>query len=231
MTNRTTIIVSFIFATLLTTAAVEFFYNSLETMLTPARDAKILATPPGPQAPFAAGSSPRQINGETPLAMSEDYAIILSRNLFGRPPSAKQTALPPKRSPILATTSLDLVLLGTIGGDQEEQRAIIRNKKSRHQGIYRTGDRIEQAQIKAIRRGQIILTFNGKDEILLMEEMKSPPGPRGSRNITMPDVYDISGGNTLERQGITEPSVVPPPATVPRRRMTFKPKRSQVKKP
>ena len=73
-------------------------------------------------------------------------------------------------------------------------------------------------------RGKIILTVNGKDEILLMGELKSPPPtvrkipsiPK--RTIAQPDVYTPDHSN--ENEATVEQS---PPLAVPKRRLTLQP--------
>jgi type II secretory pathway component PulC len=100
-----------------------------------------------------------------------DYSIIMKRNLFGPPPD-KKVADTPLQAQVeeLEVTTLELVLMGTIFGKNDEDRAIILTKKARKQDIYRVGDQIQGALIKEIRRGTIVLNVDGQDEILDMSE-------------------------------------------------------------
>ncbi len=99
-----------------------------------------------------------------------DYSIITRRNLFGKPPAVGG---PVEEKPVieeeLEVSALEVVLMGTIGSG-ENSRAIILNKKDRKQEIYTIGDNVQGANIKEIRRGKVILTHNGKDEMLDMSE-------------------------------------------------------------
>ncbi len=67
-------------------------------------------------------------------------------------------------------TELKLALWGTISGDVN--KAIIEDKKERKQNLYKEGESIQTATIKKILREKVILTVNGKDEVLNMEKKK-----------------------------------------------------------
>ena len=67
-------------------------------------------------------------------------------------------------------TSLDLVLMGIIDGRTQDRRAIILNKKDNTQHIYQVGDTVAGAQIKGIFWGKVVLSANGRDEVLDMSE-------------------------------------------------------------
>jgi len=232
MTQRYSTILSFILITLLVTGGVELFYNSLSKKLL---ENKAVEQTENEKRPATAKKiRQQQTRQKQATKHTEDYTIISKRNLFGKV-QEKTTKKAPDPEPVLATTSLDLMLLGTIGGDANEQRAIIRKKSSNTEEIYFRGDAIEQALIKKIFRGKIILTVNGKDEILLMEEAKSPPSNGKTQNYTMPEVItpdeppqdeeDIEPDDTLEHQEETSPKVIP------RRRISLKPKKRQVAEP
>lgn len=249
MLNRYSTILSFILATLLATGAVELFYNSL---------GKVLIEPTGiDQTEIEKQSATRNVSKNVDLPVrkrpsgqrSEDYSIISKRNLFGKVED-KTKEKTPEPEPVLTTTSLNLRLLGTIGGEDSDQRAFIQNKSSNNQDIYFRGDAIEQAIIKEVDRGKIILTVNGKDEILLMEETKSPPSTGKTRNYPMPEVYtpevinepdeeieaedDIEpeeAEDNAENDTMADPGEKASPPITPRRRMTLKPKIQQVAEP
>ncbi len=59
---------------------------------------------------------------------------------------------------------------------------MIEEKKIKKQNLYRVGDSIQTAVLKEILREKVILTLNGKDEILAMEEIKSKKKGRSSRS-------------------------------------------------
>ncbi len=238
MASRYALILSFILATLLAVGGVELFYGSLIKNLS--EKGRIISQPntvktkkrATPPKTVVAGQSLKKSGGK------EDFSIIARRALFGKkqPVSSKPAV---KEEPVLTTTSLNLTLLGTVSGKDNDQRAIIRNKNNNEQDIYYKGDSVSNALIKEILRGKIILTVNGKDEVLLMEESKSPPSTGSPTNYAMPDVVppprrQIRQPDPEEiEEGLEEdiPQEDLPPATTPKRRMTLKPKRQQVTEP
>lgn len=232
MASRYSIILSFILATLLAAGSVELLYSSLGKVLTESKTAhKDVKKKPVSRLNKTAQEQAMQTGKVAP---DKDYTIITKRNLFGATASTT-TALTTKPQAILTTTSLDLILLGTIGGKTDDQRAIIRHKKSGKDAIYSTGDAIEHAIIKQIKRSQIILTVNGLDEVLLMEEMKSPPSTKTTKKYPMPIGYippnkrvakdDTVTDDVVETEEDAETTERSTPTTIPKRRMTLKPKK------
>jgi type II secretory pathway component PulC len=244
MASRYSLTFSFILATLLAVGGVELFYGSLIKNLA---EKETVAPLPDTVITKKHTTPPRNATTKQPqkkLGEKEDYSIITRRALFGKgkPVSSKPVV---NEEPVLTTTSLNLTLLGTVSGKDNDQRAIIRNKSNKEQDIYYKGDSVSNALIKEILRGKIILTVNGKDEVLLMEESKSPPSTGSAVNYAMPDVVPPSRRQIHEPEEIAEdleenidedleadiPQEDVPPATTPRRRMTLKPKRQQVTEP
>lgn len=101
-----------------------------------------------------------------------NYTVIIERNLFGPPPGKQNKNGVEEKIDVegLGTTKLEIVLMGTIEGGDEGSRAIILTKKDKNQEIYQTGDYIQEALVKDILRGKVILNYNGKDEVLDMTE-------------------------------------------------------------
>jgi len=242
MASRYSIILSFILATLLAVGSVELFYGSLIKRLV---ENETIATQPDAtkrgeiETPLKAVSTdhlPKKTGGK------EDYSIITRRSLFGKIKPVPTSKPAVKEEPILATTTLNLVLLGTVGGKENDQRAIIRNKSNNEQDIYYKGDSIANALIKEILRGKIIITVNGKDQILLMQESKSPPSTGKPKKYAMPEVVRPQNRHIAETMALEEdteenpeedmeeeePREDLPPATVPKRRMTLKPRNQKV---
>ena len=116
-----------------------------------------------------------EMRGQKSLAVPA-YTKIVERNIFGS--TEKVEAVPIEEvGPIeaLEETSLQLSLLGTIAGDSESARAIILDQRKRSQDIYRVGDSVQEAEIRQILRGKVILRHGQKDEILVMVEGKDEP--------------------------------------------------------
>ena len=181
MQSRSSIIASFILVGLLVAGGVEFFCRSFRDALVVEKRVEQPALTTGT---IALPVSKQQITGpekgRRPLA-TESYTIITKRGLFGK---VKSVEVPEKKpdltpQPLLKTT-LNLTLLGTISGEGDVQRAIIFDKQGKNQDIYYKGDAIGSAVIKEVKRGEVILTVGGKDEILLMEELKSGAADRSN---------------------------------------------------
>ena len=100
------------------------------------------------------------------------YNTIIERNLFN---TKKENANRTKQIDIeaLKQTELKLKLLGTVTGDEKKAYAVIQEEKERQQNLYKIGDTIQQATLKAILREKIILNVNGIDEILTIEKIRS----------------------------------------------------------
>jgi len=101
-----------------------------------------------------------------------NYKTIIDRNLFNTKTGATKKPKPVDLE-ALKQTELKLKLWGTVTGDGGRTYAVIEEKKERKQNLYRTGDTIQNATVKMILRQRVVLTVDGKDEILAMEEMLS----------------------------------------------------------
>ena len=99
----------------------------------------------------------------------DDYRLIIDRNIFG---SSDRTPEEVKAEEIeaLEPTSLKLALLGTVAGSPQNAVAVIEETDKKKQGLYKVGDSIQNAIIKMILRGKVVLRVENRDEILTMEE-------------------------------------------------------------
>lgn len=166
---------------------------------------------------------PKNAISKDPQGKKADYRIILTRNLFGTSSddSKPETALTPQTA-AKNSEELGIVLMGTISGSDNHNRAIILTKQTRDQELFSIGEVIEGALIKDIQRGKLVLTINGKDEVLDMTEAanmrpayKPPPkspGGKAPRRI-------VPGGGTNPRNINTAPA--------PRRRVVRQPRATQ----
>jgi general secretion pathway protein C len=106
----------------------------------------------------------------------------MERNLFGsadKPPEEEVAEVQDIEA--LEPTSLKVALLGTVTGSRRNAFAVIEETKKRKQGLYKVGDTIENAVIKMILRGKVVLTVGDEDEILTMEE--GPPQVPGRERV------------------------------------------------
>ena len=103
---------------------------------------------------------------------SSHYRVISERNLFGSLEKAPEPAKTPQIE-TLEPTSLKVALLGTVAGDQRSAVAVIEETDKRKQGLFRVGDSVQNAIVKMILRGKVVLRVGEKDEILTMAEPSS----------------------------------------------------------
>jgi general secretion pathway protein C len=106
------------------------------------------------------------------------YDSIQERDLF----KIGKAAPAPAKGPAvdldaLAKTQLNLKLWGTVSGDAEQAYAVIEDLQKREQNLYRVGDTIQNATIKIVMREKVVLSVEGRDEVLAMEEMSGDGGP------------------------------------------------------
>ena len=123
------------------------------------------------------------------------YRPILERDLFHIRKAAKAaSASPAVVLDELERTQLSLKLWGTVSGDPQQAYAVIEDQQRREQNLYRVGDTIQNATVKMILREKVILTFEGKDEVLDMADVQqagASPGmiaSRGRPPIAPPDM-------------------------------------------
>lgn len=115
--------------------------------------------------------NPQKLPRINPMASQ----VIIKRNLFKV--DIENNVSPKDASPVapdekLEPTTLSLVLLGTVVGP-DETYAVIEDKKIRKQDLYNEGDKVQDAEIKQILRHKVILLFQGKKQVLVMEEKPS----------------------------------------------------------
>jgi general secretion pathway protein C len=149
---------------------VDMFYNVLSSQLDLIETREVVARK----------SPPVQIYGRPPL---RDFGIVIERNIFGaskKPPkTTKAVELEEKEIDALNPTTLKVSLLGTVSGNQENSYAVIEETRKKKQGLYKRGDTIQNASIKKILRGKVILRVGDRDEILTMEEAASQKAKKG----------------------------------------------------
>ena len=215
MVSRLSSILPFLLITLLCIFGVEMFYRGVDRFLF-RPDSTTAAGRPTPTGAVDARSGKKGASAPPPA--TTDYKVIVSRNLFGLPPKEEpaQAKMSSEQLEQLKSTSLDVVLMGTVSGVKGDDRAIILTKKGRKQKLYQVGDVVEGAQIKSILRGKVILNFNGKDEILDMSEAakfrkggaaRRYPNPSAAARVpNLPRVMrprPTTGAGTVRRRPVT----------------------------
>jgi general secretion pathway protein C len=113
------------------------------------------------------------------------FDVIVDRNIFGSSDEASSDVEPmdmeAKELEALEPTSLKITLLGTVTGSEENARAVIEETGRKTQGLYRVGDAVQNAVVKKILWGKVVLRVGDRDEILSMDEAETKKG-RGARS-------------------------------------------------
>ena len=143
----------------LISAAVYFGVNAFYITATDKLDHEHPATPTGKQI-----SSPE----EGTVLPKSYYNTISQRNLFNT--KKKTDKIEAVSIETLKLTDLKLKLWGTVTGDRGKTYAVIEEQKERKQNLYKVGDSLQNATVKIILREKVVLTVNGKDEILELEK-------------------------------------------------------------
>jgi len=143
-------------------------------------------------------------------------AIIVRRNLFNveiEDSSGKQ-GVENNGPEKLEATKLKLVLWGTVTG-QAQVYAVIEDKKNRQQALYETGDSVQGAKIKRILRHEVILNYQGKDQVLEMETdnknvlLSRMPGKKIKPNTTSSNMAFMDGSSEEIRALIKQAKIRP----------------------
>ncbi|MBW2219323.1 MAG: PDZ domain-containing protein [Deltaproteobacteria bacterium] len=133
---------------------------------------KLLAGGKGSASAFLSSDNTRTVGdniNESNKPLSH-YKQIISRNLFNTKSIAgkKEAKLDLEK---LKQTDLKLKLWGTVTGQIGKAYAVIEETGNRKQNLYRVGDAIQNATVKAIRREKVVLDVDGRDEVLSMEKV------------------------------------------------------------
>ena len=143
---------------------------------------------------------------ETPQPISH-YDPSLARNLLN---IKTRTETKPRRIDIEnpKPTDLKLKLRGTTTGDDDTASAIVEETPAGKQNIVRVGDIIQNMTVKMILRGKVVLSKNGKDEILEMEVLQSSRKPgRSSKEtkiISKAAGMEFAQNTTLKRTNVED---------------------------
>jgi len=158
MTTRLQTIVNLIALAVISFLAVDLFYTIIGVQLS------------GKHTPDIGVPRPPAVmkQGKPPIGY---FSPLVERNLFASSEHGQITQeIKEEGLENLEPTSLKITLLGTVVGSEEDSFAIIEEKEGKKQALYKVGDSIQSAVVKGILRGKVILTVQGQDRILTIEE-------------------------------------------------------------
>lgn len=214
MQGRISNIVPIVLITVFAVIGVEGLYQALDYFILQTDSVRPRKSVQQPQKE----PNPKDTQGKKP-----DYRVILQRNLFGSSPE-NEKSVPEETTPqtVENNAELGIVLMGTISGSNNNNRAIILTKQTRDQDLYSKGEVVEGALIKDIQRGKLILSIDGKEQVLDMTEAasmrtvyKAPPSSAANK----------SARRIAPRTGTNPGSINTTPT--PRRRVVRRPRATQ----
>jgi hypothetical protein len=144
----------------------------------------------------------------------KDYELLSTADIFKSSPRANPSAV--RTNPQGPQgTSLDLKLKGTILGNNARSYAVIEDGKTKTQLLYSLNELVRGAKIIAIEPDHVVLSVQGKDEMLMMSEegepetasVRPPPGrfppgarsDRGNRGARQPAIKPKPPGRTAQQ--------------------------------
>lgn len=145
-------------------------------------------------------TNPMPTNEKEKQSVPASYEAIVQRNLFGTP--TEDASVPAKVDlETLEQTKLNLKLWGTVTGSAREPYAVIEEKGKRRQNLYRVKDTVQNATIKLILREKVVLTVEGRDEVLEMEKVtakESASRPLPTTTVSAPAAPPQPDGSQME---------------------------------
>jgi general secretion pathway protein C len=132
-----------------------------------------------------------------------DYEQVAGRNLFKVGSMDVRGSGSIMSLDELEKTDLQLILWGTIAGAGDMAWAIIEDKQTKSQGLYKVGDMVQNATLTHVFRNKVVLNVNGKDQVLETMDGEGASGSGGMGGAMGPDGAG-SGKITVERNTINE---------------------------
>jgi general secretion pathway protein C len=105
-----------------------------------------------------------------------EYQVIVSQNPFGGAAAVQEAALPEEEllQDVPVADSGRLSLLGTITSTRADERvAVVLDRGSGQEGIYREGESVGGALIRKIMRFRVLVSVNGADKVLVMDFLEN----------------------------------------------------------
>ena len=145
--------------------------------------------------------------------MRDLASAILERNIFNSRPSRPA----PIETAVTEMTDLKLRLIGTVVGGSQSSFAIIEDKSSKEQQLYRLDDLVAQgAKLVKIERNEVVLQRGSRKETLsvYLEEPPVQEGPAtGVRSVAknrwLLDKQEVSGALENISQLLTQARLIP----------------------
>lgn len=127
-------------------------------------DAELLGKP---DLPLAVGETDKRVEQvQAREAIEADKEAIVRRNVFLSKTTEESTDYSDDLLKNLKPSEADLILVGTIIDADGDNRAVIFNVAQKKQGLVREGDVINGSSIRQILPGKVIISRQGRNEML-----------------------------------------------------------------
>ncbi len=200
MIKKSFTIINIVLMTAMVFFGIKLFYSFVTAKL----EAKIISADLRLTTPGQGGSNTPDNRSGTAQRRFAAYQPIVERDLFktGKAKTPDQT-IKPSELENLKKTQLKLKLWGTITGNSGTTYAVIEDASKRDQQLYRESDKIQHALIKLILRKKVVLTVDGRDEILEMEEQLDQAHRISSRQETETEEDAMPGFVDVEAEDVS----------------------------
>ncbi|MEE9240819.1 MAG: type II secretion system protein N [bacterium] len=162
----------------------------------------------GPAGPAAAKITNQPAEPIAQKPEKKDYDVIVRRNLFASASlgadanlasNPKPRPAAPRNRSKKSLRSLNVTLVGTTVGPGGMRYAILEEAGSRRHAIHRVGDRVQDAVIQSVERGEVRLNRNGRIVILRAFERGSSAGSNQSASLRQPAAPHLREGSAPPR--------------------------------
>ncbi len=178
------IIINIVLLTLIAFVAVQIMYKCIELSMT------------GNSLNFKEKGTIDKNNRTQIISEKRNYDKIIKKNILKVVADREEAIKNKKESDEdfanLKATSLDLKLLGTVaGGNQEEAYAVIEDKRKKEQSLYQVGQSVQGAKVLKILRQKVVLNYNGEDQVLEMDFLSDASLPQNENTVST-DISKLS---------------------------------------
>lgn len=191
-------ILPLVLVTVLCVVGVKTFYRMVE----PRRTGVEKVSKQSPEVLSAAGKQALVENEQ----VNVDASVITRRNLFAskKEPAVQRAEIDPLAS--IKPTKLGFVLMGTAIDVDRDNRAFIYDKRKRRQDMYRKGDSLQGAIIQQISYGKVIISVNGKNELLDIAQARKIKVPQVRKPAPVNSAQEVEGQPVGAARSVKLPS-------------------------
>jgi len=117
---------------------------------------------------------------DLPAPVEVNYAAILSQDLFGGTGDTPALEQSNGNGPSALSMGdvLGMALVGTVSGDPQVARAVLRDIRTKATTVHKIGDKVGDATIESISRDEVVFRYQGQCRALRRAEGVTAPPPQ-----------------------------------------------------